>query len=90
MLAVRSGEENEAAATSAWVVVTQFTPAHMILGPDISTFVKKGLQENADINSLTKKGLPTIPTDASLVVDNIKFGAGIKSPSIVLLPVQTG
>jgi hypothetical protein len=60
--------------------------AHMILGPDISTFVKKVLQENADISSLTRKGLPTIPTDASLIVDNIKFGAGmsgIKSLSIV-------
>ena len=36
-----------------------FTPVHTTLVPDISTFVKKGVQENADINigTLTRKGL---------------------------------
>jgi len=36
-----------------------FTPVHTTLIPDISTFVKKGVQENADINigALTRKGL---------------------------------
>jgi len=30
---------------------------HMTLVPDISTFVKKGVQDNADIGALTGKGL---------------------------------
>ena len=35
----------------------RFTPMHTTIVPDISTFVKRGVQENADISALTRKGL---------------------------------
>ena len=34
-----------------------FTPAYSTPVPDISTFVKRGVQENADISALTRNGL---------------------------------
>jgi hypothetical protein len=53
----------------------------MILRPDISTCVKKRVARECEYQLVDEEGFPAIPTDAALVINNIKFGA-------VLLPMQ--